>query len=147
MIKKDSIILFQGDSITDAGRNYDDSRLSHACGQGYMYLIASRLGAVYPELDLCFYNRGCSGNRVVDLYARWKEDAINLLPDIISILIGINGINRDISNNEGVSADRYKKVYRLILEETLQELPGVCFCALCPFCFTCRPKKRNVVRV
>ena len=83
---KKTVILFQGDSITDGGRLKDPNRawdLNHQMGHCYAYNIASFLGARYPERNYEFINRGISGNRVADLYGRWKEDALGFRPDIL----------------------------------------------------------------
>ena len=82
-------ILFQGDSITDGARGRNDD-LNHILGHGYAYIIASKLGYELAENRPLFLNRGISGNRVSDLYARWNEDTFSLKPDLISILIGVN---------------------------------------------------------
>lgn len=115
-------ILFQGDSITDGGRSRNED-LNHVMGHGYAYLVASRLGADYPGKNYTFLNRGVSGNRVVDLYARWKEDALNLRPDVLSILVGVNDVRSEFVRQSGVPADRYERTYRLLLEDTKIELP------------------------
>ena len=119
---KGSVILFQGDSITDGGRSRNED-WNHVLGHGYAYMIAARLGADRPDKSFRFYNRGCSGHRVVDLYARWQEDTLNLKPDVISILVGVNDVGHGIWGNAGVSAERYEKVYQLMLEETVAALP------------------------
>lgn len=87
--KKGMVFLFQGDSITDGnrGRNNDPN---HIMGHGYAFSIASRLGADYPEKQFQFYNRGISGNTILDLAQRWQTDTIDLQPDVLSILIGAN---------------------------------------------------------
>ncbi|MCQ2440740.1 MAG: GDSL-type esterase/lipase family protein [Clostridia bacterium] len=85
-------ILFFGDSITDCGRNRDND---DSLGQGYPLLIKSELGFENPE-RYTFLNRGISGNRIVDLYARIKKDLINLAPDYVSILIGVNDVWHEI---------------------------------------------------
>ena len=85
------IIVFQGDSITDAGCSKDYSLPpNEGMGIGYPFLTMAALRLAEPEKDWQVYNRGISGHRVVDLYARWKRDALNLKPDILSILIGVN---------------------------------------------------------
>lgn len=132
MLQENTTILFQGDSITDGARGRSQD-LNHIMGHGYAYLIAAQLGAEQPQDRLHFINRGCSGNRIVDLYARWQEDAINLQPDVISILVGINDVGAAFSNNAGVSAQRFEKVYRLILEESRAALPRVNFVLCDPF--------------
>ena len=84
-------ILFQGDSITDAGRNKTDEGLPPGAGlgAGYPMLVAARLLCDYPG-EYTIINKAISGNRVVDLYARWKIDALHIRPDILSIMIGVN---------------------------------------------------------
>jgi lysophospholipase L1-like esterase len=86
--EKDLIILFQGDSITDGnrGRNADPN---HIMGHGYAFSIASRVGADFPTSGFNLYKRGISGNKVTDLKNRWQEDALNIKPDVLSILVGI----------------------------------------------------------
>ena len=81
-------ILFQGDSITDAGRSYENDT---SLGRGYATLVSARLAYDFPN-EYSFLNRGVAGNRIVALYARIKRDIINLKPDYLSILIGINGV-------------------------------------------------------
>ena len=89
-------ILFQGDSITDGnrGRNTDPN---HILGHGYQALISSRYGADIPERHLLFMNRGVSGDTVSALARRWQTDTINLKPDILSILIGVNDLSFGVS--------------------------------------------------
>ena len=86
-------ILFQGDSITDAGRARDNDANR---GVGYPHLVSARLGCDNPT-EFNFINRGISGNRIVDLYARIKADIINLKPDVMSILIGVNDVWHEIA--------------------------------------------------
>lgn len=132
MFPTGSLVLFQGDSVTDGGRSRNED-LNHVLGHGYAYLIAARLSAHMPEQKLRFFNRGISGNRVVDLYARWKEDAINLSPDVLSILVGVNDVGAGFSRNAGVPVDRYEKVYSLMLEETVAALPRIRLVVCEPF--------------
>ena len=124
MFKKDARILFQGDSITHGGRSNDDDK-NHNMGHGYPQMLAGRLGVDFPNKNYTFFNRGISGNRIVDLYARLKEDAINLKPDVLSLLIGVNDILLELDNHTGTSAEKYEKVYKLIIEETKLQLPNV----------------------
>ena len=99
-------ILFQGDSITDCGRARDNN--THV-GTGYAVLVKSQLGFENPG-EYEFYNKGISGNRIVDLYARIKADIINLSPDYISILIGVNDVWHEFFGHNGVDADKYEKI-------------------------------------
>ena len=84
-------ILFQGDSITDASR---DRRSYHKLGSGYAKVAAELIREAHPEKDIEFINLGIGGNRTDQLFDRLYKDAIELQPDIISILIGINDILR-----------------------------------------------------
>lgn len=111
-------ILFQGDSITDGnrGRNND---LNHILGHGYQFIIACKFGAELPERKLTFINRGISGDRVSGLLRRWQTDIIDLKPDILSILIGVNDLG------SGVSAEQYEKQFDQLLADTVNTLPNV----------------------
>lgn len=105
-----SRILFQGDSITDGnrGRGADPN---HILGHGYAFLIAARHGAMFPEKKLEFLNRGISGNTVLDLEKRWQTDTLDLKPDILSILIGVN------DNGRKVPLDQYEQVYDKLIAD------------------------------
>ncbi|MBR4058977.1 MAG: SGNH/GDSL hydrolase family protein [Lachnospiraceae bacterium] len=122
-------ILFFGDSITDTSRSREnDSNF----GMGYPTLVKGELTFDYPN-QYILYNRGISGNRVVDLYARIKQDAINLKPDVMSILIGVNDVWHEFSRQNGVDADKYFKVYSMLIEEIKEALPDVKIMILEPF--------------
>lgn len=116
-------ILFQGDSITDAGRSREGGA-NQALGHGYASLIASRIGHALAEQGHRFLNRGISGNRVSDVYARWNEDAISLHPDTISLLIGVNDAWRIKWKLPEGASDRFERVYRHLLEETKEAMPN-----------------------
>ena len=113
--------LFQGDSITDAGRSRENDILR---GFGYPTLVSAELLLDRPG-EFNFINRGISGNRVVDLYARIKKDFINLKPDYLSILIGVNDVWHEIARKNGVELDRFENIYRTLLKDTKAALPGV----------------------
>ena len=114
-------ILFYGDSITDAMR-YRDSEGIYSFGCGYVIQIAGRFFEKNPT-GYEIINKGISGNRIVDLYARIKNDLWNENPDVISILIGINDIWHEMAYKNGVDAERFDKIYRILLEDTLARLP------------------------
>ena len=122
MTAKQWSILFQGDSITDGNRGRNDDP-NHILGHGYAYMIAAELGVQLAEQQPLFINRGVSGDRASDLYARWNEDAISLRPDWLSILIGVNDIWRMMNDDPSGVTDRYERAYRHILEETKDVLP------------------------
>ena len=117
-------IVMYGDSITDAGRCREIDNDIYCYGHGYVKNIVSQLVYENPE-KYEIYNRGISGNRIVDLYARIKSDCWNLQPDVLSILIGINDIWHEISGQDGVEIDRFEKVYRMLIEDTLKVLPNL----------------------
>jgi lysophospholipase L1-like esterase len=125
-------ILFQGDSITDGNRTRNQD-WNHVMGHGYQCLIASRLWFDYPERDFMFYNRGISGNRVTDLEARWQKDTLDLKPDVVSILIGVNDTMAVVNNQNPDSIERFEESYRNILESTKKEFPEVIFVICEPF--------------
>ena len=122
-------ILFQGDSITDAGR--DRQNFSNL-GIGYPMLVKAELGFENPEV-FDFQNRGISGNRIVDVYSRIKSDIINLSPDYMSILIGVNDVWHEISYQNGVDAEKFKKIYCMMLDEIYEALPDIKIMILEPF--------------
>lgn len=117
-------VLFYGDSITDAGRNFDVLYGEESYGRGYVkYAAESLLASGYAEEQIV--NKGISGNRIVDLYARIKADCWNHNPDLISILIGVNDVWHEIGAQNGVELDRFEKVYRMLIEDTKKKLPNV----------------------
>jgi lysophospholipase L1-like esterase len=111
-------ILFQGDSITDGnrGRNADPN---HILGHGYVFIIAARHGAAFPQSKLEFINRGVSGNTVLDLENRWQKDSLDLKPDVLSILIGVNDSGRH------VPLDRFERVYDKLLTDAKATNPHI----------------------
>ena len=124
-----AVIVFQGDSITDSGRKKDVSAANDnkALGTGYAAMLAGLLIADHPELGLQIHNRGISGNKVPDLAARWKADAIDLKPSLLSILVGINDLWHTIafgSKYKGTIQD-YEDGYRALIERSIKEIPGV----------------------
>ena len=136
MIKR---ILFQGDSITDFGRSREEQNPNVGLGTGYPLLVADRLLADYPAQGLEFFNRGISGNRVVDLYARWKIDALNLKPDLLSILIGVNDTWHEAFWQNGVEVPRYAEFYRRLLEWSRRKNPELKLILISPFVLTVEP--------
>lgn len=123
-------ILFQGDSITDANRSREQDNF--AMGSGYALLVKAELG--YDNIgEYEFTNKGIGGNRVVDLYARIKSDILNLRPDVMSILIGVNDVWHEIQQQNGVDAEKFFKIYSMLIDEVLEELPDLKIIILEPF--------------
>lgn len=125
-------VLFQGDSITDGNRGRSEDP-NHILGHGFVFSIASRLGANYPERKLEFVNRGVSGDTVVKLAARWNSDALQLKPDLISILIGVNDVLASIGNQSQISAASFTDTYVKILDDTKTALPSTTLVLCEPF--------------
>lgn len=126
-------ILFYGDSITDMNRNREDADGSvYSYGVGYTNFVVGELTSENPLKYECI-NRGISGNRVVDLYARIKIDVWNHKPDVLSILIGVNDVWHEISRENGVELDRWERIYRTMIEETIERLPNIKIIILEPF--------------
>lgn len=111
-------ILFQGDSVTDAGRSRtDDAEL----GYGYPMFVEAWLSAAYPNHKITILNRGISGNRAIDLEQRWTEDCIKLQPDVVSIFIGINDTWRRYDSNDPTSTEEFEQHYRTLLDRVKQQ--------------------------
>ncbi len=125
-------ILFYGDSITDVARNRELADHPAALGMGYPFIIAAALAGRHP-LEHEVINRGISGNKVVDLYARVKIDVWNHNPDMVSILVGINDVFHELKRSDGVALDRYEKVYRMLVEDTQKTLPNAKIVLMEPF--------------
>lgn len=122
-------ILFQGDSITDAGRYRPNP---DSMGNGYASMAAGWIEYENPGQYRCL-NRGIGGNRVTDLYARIREDLINLKPDVVSILIGVNDIWSDVADAMGTTPEKFETVYGLILKEIRADLPDTKILLLGPY--------------
>lgn len=127
--------LFQGDSITDGnrGRTADPN---HIMGHGYAFGIASRIGADFPERDFVFYNRGISGNKITDLAKRWPTDTLDLKPDVLSLLIGINDTFAAVSKDaEATTPEQFEAIFRQLLTDCKQQHPAILFVLGLPFVF------------
>jgi lysophospholipase L1-like esterase len=140
MINKNSVILFQGDSITDAGRSRDRAdvpNLQPGLGNGYAWLAASQLLVDYAGSGLKIYNRGISGHKVFQLAERWDKECIDMQPDVLSILIGVNDIWHMLSGNYGGTLETYEKDYRALLARTRKALPKTKIIVCEPFVLRC----------
>ena len=122
-------IVFQGDSITDA--TYPRQHPTEL-GNGYVTMTAGRITFDYPGQYRC-YNRGISGNRSVDMYARIKKDVLNLKPDILTVLIGVNDVWHEFGSQNGVSDQKFRMILKLFVQEVLEELPDCKIVILEPF--------------
>ncbi len=136
-------ILFQGDSITDCDRLRNENskgirgfaqKLANKrpLGKGYPAMVAAALDAENAG-EYAFINRGVSGDRVPDIYARIVRDIINIKPDYISILVGVNDVWHGFDWGNGTGKERFEKVYDILIEEIKAELPGTKIMLLEPF--------------
>ena len=125
------IFLFQGDSITDANR-VDDNEDNFGLGCGYPLLVSAELAKAKVN-ELKFINRGVSGDRITDIYARIKEDIINLKPDYMSILVGVNDVAHELTMSCGVVTEKFEKIYGMLLEEIKEALPQIKIIIMEPF--------------
>ena len=126
-LSKNNIILFQGDSITDSGRNREDNSFNsaRALGSGYPMLAGAKLLEKYASLELKVFNKGVSGNKVYQLAERWDADCLDIKPDILSILIGVNDLWHKVNGQYNGTVDIYRNDYSALLERTKKALPNV----------------------
>lgn len=130
---KSLTFLFQGDSITDGnrGRNADPN---HIMGHGYAYSIASCIGADFCKNKHLFINKGISGNTISDLEKRWQNDALDLNPDIISILIGINDVASEIDQKPtALNNVEFENKYRKLILDTRKANSAIVLVLCLPF--------------
>ena len=124
-------ILFFGDSITDCLRT-SSANPDTSIGEGFVKRVAE-----YFEQNENgkheIINRGISGHRIVDLLARYKKDCVNLNPDLVSILIGVNDVWHQVKYNNGTRIELFVEVYKIILREIKLALPNVKFIICEPF--------------
>ena len=126
-LDKGDVILFQGDSITDAGRNREEASFNNtkALGSGYAFMASSQLLYKHPGKDLKIYNKGISGNKVYQLAERWDADCFALKPNVLSILIGVNDYWHMRNGNYDGTIDTYRNDLRSLLERTKEQLPNL----------------------
>jgi lysophospholipase L1-like esterase len=125
--KEGAVVVFQGDSITDAGRSKDQYYANQAggMGRGYVMQIVGQLLGKHPKQNYQCYNRGISGHKVFQLANRWDIDCLSLKPDILSILIGVNDYWHTLSGRYDGTVEVYEKDYRALLDRTKEALPDV----------------------
>ena len=138
-LKKGGVMLFQGDSITDAGRNKKDPKPNEqkSFGKGYAWMAGSQLLISNPTHKLTLHNRGISGNKVHQLANRWEKDCLELKPDVLSILIGVNDIWHGLNGRYDGTVKTYEDDYRKLIEKTRKLLPKVNLVICEPFVLKC----------
>jgi lysophospholipase L1-like esterase len=134
-----SAILFQGDSITDAGRDKKRQKANdpRSLGVGYPAHAAGGILRDHAALGLQVHNRGISGNKVPDLDARWNKDCLDLKPDVLSILIGVNDIWHKLNGSYDGTPEVYRDGFAALLERTKKELPETRLVICEPFVLRC----------
>jgi len=138
-LPKGTTILFQGDSITDAGRDKKNqiANQQKALGAGYAWMAASHLLIKNPQLNLTIHNRGISGNKVHQLANRWDKDCLDLKPDILSIMIGVNDIWHGLNGKYEGTVKTYEDDFLSLMERTRKALPKTQFVICEPFVLRC----------
>ena len=126
-LEENDVVLFQGDSITDWGRDKNKSAPNDfgALGSGYVLLTASVLLRDHAAKNLQIYNNGISGNKVFQLADRWDTDALALKPNVLSIMIGVNDYWHTVTSGYKGTIDTYKGDYRKLLDRTKKALPNI----------------------
>lgn len=128
LIGKNDIVLFQGDSITDAGRNREtagDVNSASAMGKGYAWMAASQVLVESPDAGLKIFNRGISGDKVFQLADRWQADCLDIKPNVLNILVGVNDFAHVHKWKGEGSVQKYESDYHALLERTKKALPNV----------------------
>jgi acyl-CoA thioesterase I len=136
-IPPSATVLFQGDSVTDAGRV---RAMPDDLGVGYPLLVGSLYSAALPDRGVRFLNRGVAGDRVVNLLERWEDDCLALRPDVLSILIGVNETWRAFDAGEPTPAQVFERQYRDLLERTRAALPETRIALMEPFTLPVSPE-------
>jgi lysophospholipase L1-like esterase len=135
---KGKTVLFQGDSVTDRGRDRSDP---YGLGGGYPARVAAVYNALFPGSGAVFLNRGISGNRVGDLLARYEADFLAPAPDVLSILIGINDTWRRYDNNDPTAPEAFEATYRTLLTRIRRDMPRVRLLLIEPFVLPVPPDR------
>lgn len=139
-----SRLVFQGDSITDMKWGRNESDRNHYLGHSYVFMLAGKLGVDMPEARLDFYNRGMSGHKVSDLRKRWQKDAIDMKPDLLTILIGTNDVGMGVRNpDRAVTPAAFEADYRAILDASRKANPTLRLVLMDPFVLPTGPLKNE----
>jgi len=128
-----SKILFQGDSITDAFRKPEEINPAYQLGNGYAFLVAAQLCATHPERRFEFINRGVSGQAVQHLAERWQADALDVNPDLLSLLVGVNNVIRRNAGQTDIPDAEILELYRSLLDKMRVHNPRCRLLLLEPF--------------
>lgn len=130
LFEKNDRIIFMGDSVTDCGRKRPVGEgLGEGVGVGYVRIIENFFNVYYPEQNLRITNMGISGNTIAHLKERWQTDILDLNPDWVSILIGVNDVWRQFDEptvpESAVLPDQFETIYRELLDKTKDRVKGM----------------------
>lgn len=137
-------VLFIGDSITDGNWGGGDAKpsaerslwdMNHIYGHGFMFLCASHYMGNYPECEYEFFNRGISGNTLKDLEGRWQEDVLDIGPDVLSVLVGVNDVAQymDSGAADTFDYDEWGRTYSELLDRAVDMNPDLRIVLASPF--------------
>ena len=130
LLRKNDVIVFQGDSVTDAGRLRDGTEW----GNGYPAMVGGTLKSLYADYNLTVYNRGIGGNRVEHLVERWKTDTLDLEPTLVTLLIGVNNVwHSYVKEDVAYNINRFEEDLLTVVEKTIHR--GARLVMLEPFAF------------
>ncbi|MHB1452719.1 MAG: SGNH/GDSL hydrolase family protein [Saccharofermentanales bacterium] len=138
--KNGQTVLFQGDSITDCGRDYEDLT---SLGGGYPSKIAEIYKTLFPGANVNFINKGVSGARIPDLIVRYVEDIMDIAPDFISIFIGINDVWRRYDSNDPSTIDAFRDHYEYLLKMIRSHMPETKIMLIEPFVLNSLPDRAS----
>jgi lysophospholipase L1-like esterase len=144
LIDDRSKFLLIGDSITDCGRK-DNQYKPYGCG--YVSKFRDLVIINEAEKNIEIINTGIGGNTIEDLRSRWDDDLLSYKPDWVSIMIGINDINRFLSNDtELQNPENFEKIYNQIIADTKAALPDCKIVLLAPFYMSRGHSTQNAYR-
>lgn len=126
-LEENDIVLFQGDSITDAGRDYSKTLPNDTgcMGKGYALIAGSNLLEAHTDKKLQIYNKAVSGSKVFQMASRWDSDCLEIKPNVLSILIGVNDFWHTMTAGYKGTIETYRTDYKALIERTLKALPNV----------------------
>ncbi|MCI9407957.1 MAG: SGNH/GDSL hydrolase family protein [Clostridia bacterium] len=130
-------IVFFGDSITDCDRDRGDL---NSLGNGYVKILADKLRPIYPDTDIELINKGISGDRVQELLARVQTDVIDLKPDAVVIMIGINNVWHKFTHGKELDLAEFEQDLKELI--TKLKAAGIVVIFLEPFLLPAPDKLR-----
>ncbi len=139
-LQPNSTILFQGDSITDCGRNRLEG---HNLGNGYVNLINYYIQQHLPDENITCLNRGIAGNRTGDLRKRWSRSTLSILEEVctLSLLVGVNDTWRRYDNGLITDIEEFTDNYRYLLDSVKSAKPAIEIILMSPFLLPTEPKQ------